>query len=437
MSCTSHKRIMTKYNKRLQITLVTDHGNREGVDHFVKMIVWSSQDKKGRNILRHFNLDIDKGGHSMVEAANAIHRSLQSMHLEKIDVEYTYITGDSGGGAKVQLLHPQLVEIGVMPEISACMNCLLHHAFNLAYETACKDSLGDTGMNKNTTFQMIYLAVLMLNTVKKRNNLDHLEKYYSMTMTQLLDNESYIAGASANFIQAFDEFLAVVEESEDDIATEELESELEIDSLLHEPTSNPPTDDDGDELLTPYDIFADDAARETTMESTSDSNAADATDATDATVEGEDDESAAESEELKMTKGELAEDCPTDVKEPNFGRWGTISYVAKVVKQHWLPLFYMAQNIRETEKANSYLHTITSKLIELMSAKAHPDDETPTHYASLQWIFAFGESFFDANMNWAKTMSVKQIINFSTLLIANDTLSIAIFAIYNRRNFNS
>eukprot|EP00956_Cyclotella_meneghiniana_P017275 scaffold27981_cov37-Cyclotella_meneghiniana.AAC.6 len=63
----------------------------------------------------------------------------------------------------------------------------------------------------------------------------------------------------------------------------------------------------------------------------------------------------------------------------------------------------MAQNIRETEKANSYLHTITSKLIELMSAKAHPDDDTPTHYASLQWIVAFGEAFFDANMDWAKT----------------------------------
>eukprot|EP00956_Cyclotella_meneghiniana_P018774 scaffold31604_cov39-Cyclotella_meneghiniana.AAC.6 len=86
-----------------------------------------------------------------------------------------------------------------------------------------------------------------------------------------------------------------------------------------------------------------------------------------------------------MTKDELAEDCPTDVKEPNFGRWGTISYVAK--------------NIRETEKANSYLHTITSKLIELMSAKAHPNDDTPTHYASLQWIVAFGEAFFDANMD--------------------------------------
>eukprot|EP00956_Cyclotella_meneghiniana_P013583 scaffold19721_cov38-Cyclotella_meneghiniana.AAC.1 len=286
------QRMMTTYNKSLQITLVTDHSNREGVDHFVKMIVWSSKDKKGRNILRHFNLDIDKGGHSMVEAANAIHRSLQSMHLEKIDVEYTYITGNSGGGAKVQSLHPQLVEIGVMPEISGCMNCLLH-AFNLAYETACKDSLGDTGMNKNTTFQMIYLAVLMLNTVKKRNNLDHLKKYYTMTMTQLLDNESYIAGAYANFIQAFDEFLAVVEESEDDAATEELESELEINSLLHEPTFNPPTDDDGDELLTPYDIFAEDAEREreTAMETNTDDNNADET------VAGEDEESAVESEE--------------------------------------------------------------------------------------------------------------------------------------------
>ena len=46
-----------------------------------------------------------------------------------------------------------------------------------------------------------------MNTVKKCNNLDHLKKYYSMKMTQLLDNEHYIAGSSVNFIQAFDELL--------------------------------------------------------------------------------------------------------------------------------------------------------------------------------------------------------------------------------------
>lgn len=54
-------RLKDKYGWALQITLVTNHANHEGVDHFVKMIIWSSRDEKGSHILRHFNLDIDKG----------------------------------------------------------------------------------------------------------------------------------------------------------------------------------------------------------------------------------------------------------------------------------------------------------------------------------------------------------------------------------------
>eukprot|EP00956_Cyclotella_meneghiniana_P009746 scaffold13523_cov39-Cyclotella_meneghiniana.AAC.2 len=137
------------------------------------ILLWSSKDKKGWSILHQFNLfDIDKGRHSMVEAANAIHLSLQSMHLDDIDVEYNYPTDNLGINTKVESLHWQLVKIGVMPEISGFMNCLLH-AFNLA-----------TGLRES------------MNTVKKCNNLDHLKKYYSMKMTQLLDNEHYIAGSS-------------------------------------------------------------------------------------------------------------------------------------------------------------------------------------------------------------------------------------------------
>ena len=43
----------------------------------------------------------------MVEAANAIHLSLQSMHLHDIDVEYkyNYLTGNLGIDAKVESLH--------------------------------------------------------------------------------------------------------------------------------------------------------------------------------------------------------------------------------------------------------------------------------------------------------------------------------------------
>ena len=39
------------------------------------LIVWTSIDKSGRHKLNHFNLDIDKGGHTTVSAANTIHRS--------------------------------------------------------------------------------------------------------------------------------------------------------------------------------------------------------------------------------------------------------------------------------------------------------------------------------------------------------------------------
>jgi hypothetical protein len=39
-------RMMKRHKRKLEITLVTDHRNREGVDHLVKMIVWSSWDTK-------------------------------------------------------------------------------------------------------------------------------------------------------------------------------------------------------------------------------------------------------------------------------------------------------------------------------------------------------------------------------------------------------
>ena len=35
---------------------------------------------------------------------------------------------------------------------------------------------------------------------------------------------------------------------------------------------------------------------------------------------------------------QLLNDCPTNIKELNFGRWGTITALARVVKKHWLPL---------------------------------------------------------------------------------------------------
>jgi hypothetical protein len=132
------------------------------------MIIWSSYTKDGKHILRHFNLDVDRGGHTTAAAANAIAKSIEALHLDGMDVEFTFICGDSGGGAKVQALLPELRDkVKILTADRDFMNCLLH-ALNLSYENACKTSLGDQGMNKYTVFQMCYLAILMLKTVKSK-----------------------------------------------------------------------------------------------------------------------------------------------------------------------------------------------------------------------------------------------------------------------------
>eukprot|EP00956_Cyclotella_meneghiniana_P024623 scaffold49687_cov33-Cyclotella_meneghiniana.AAC.1 len=60
----------------LQISLITDHGNQEGVDHLVKMICWSSVDRNENRMLCHFNLDVDRGGHTYIKAENALSHSI-------------------------------------------------------------------------------------------------------------------------------------------------------------------------------------------------------------------------------------------------------------------------------------------------------------------------------------------------------------------------
>ena len=167
-----------QYKRKLQITLVTDHGNRSGVDHFVKMVVWTSIDKTGRHKLNHFNLDVNKGGQTTVVGANAIHRSLQSLKLDGVYVEYSFIRGHSGGGAKDQLPYPKLTELEVLSSSSDFVNCILH-AFNLFYKHACKDTLSNRGMNKYTVFQMCYLAILLLKSVKSQSNGATLKEIYT------------------------------------------------------------------------------------------------------------------------------------------------------------------------------------------------------------------------------------------------------------------
>jgi hypothetical protein len=225
------------------------------------------------------------------------------------DVEFSFICGDSGGGAKVQLMHQRLVEIGVMADLSDYVNCILH-AFNLSYEHACKDILGDQGLGRNTVFQMIYLAILLIKTIKQQTNIETLKKIYATSMMQAMTDDRYIAGAKKNLIQAFDELL-------DDIDVDEAENGA----------------------------WNDEAENDANASINAGTNSAnDSTDSTESSTDLPD------ASKLQQLAKKLSSKCPTNQADPNFGRWGTISAAAHTVLEHYVPLFYMAQNTAIIEK---------------------------------------------------------------------------------------
>jgi hypothetical protein len=45
---------------------------------------------------------------------------------------------------------------------------------------------------------------------------------------------------------------------------------------------------------------------------------------------------------------------------------------------------------------------MAQNIVDVMSANAEPSQASPTHYTSLKWLVAFGDAFFDANMEWVK-----------------------------------
>jgi hypothetical protein len=103
---------------------------------------------------------------------------------------------------------------------------------------------------------------------------------------------------------------------------------------------------------------------------------------------------------------ELLKGCPTNIKQGNFGRWGTISFCAKMYSRIGCPCitWHAPSKMWRGRKVEAprISTSIASELIKLMSSKANPNQESPTHYVSLQWLVGFGALFFEGNLVWAK-----------------------------------
>ncbi|EJK54705.1 hypothetical protein THAOC_25645, partial [Thalassiosira oceanica] len=172
-----------KKDKARHLGLITDHGHRGDQDHFVKLVIWAGFDEDENWTMKYFCLDVDSGGHSALEAAVAVKKSVtafQDLLNEVVGerVEIKVITGDSGGGAKVQSLHPALVDCDVMDLDSQLKPCGLHGGVK-PLERACVETVGAQGIGARTPIQLSWLFVRLmkyLRTSLDRKGLDDLWK---------------------------------------------------------------------------------------------------------------------------------------------------------------------------------------------------------------------------------------------------------------------
>ena len=113
------------------------------------------------------------------------------------------ITGDSGGGGKVQGLFDRLVELGVIDDKwGRFIRCLLH-ALNKCIENATKLTFGDQGLGKTCAAQLLYNALTLFAKVRSMGGLELLDKQFTKITEKLNTDEEWRTEAMNNSPMAF------------------------------------------------------------------------------------------------------------------------------------------------------------------------------------------------------------------------------------------
>eukprot|EP00984_Skeletonema_dohrnii_P024558 scaffold13695_cov129-Skeletonema_dohrnii-CCMP3373.AAC.1 len=133
--------------------LIVDHGKRNGIEHFVKLVRWGGLDEKGNRVIKQLCLDMDMSGHTAKSAADAIKHSLKKLekaglNLDLVTVIPSGVTGDAGGGAAVQHIFPLLIDCKVLGDAATIINCQMH-GLNNCLSSALIAAFGDAGINHN------------------------------------------------------------------------------------------------------------------------------------------------------------------------------------------------------------------------------------------------------------------------------------------------
>ena len=137
-----------KNNNVKMAGLLQDAGHKNSYDFHCKVLIFAIRDKEGKRRIRRFCIDVETCGGTAEEICQAHKISVDRVKSCVPDLKIISITGDSGGGGKMQGLFDRLVELDVIDkEWGRFIRCLLH-ALNKCIENATKFTFGDQGLGK-------------------------------------------------------------------------------------------------------------------------------------------------------------------------------------------------------------------------------------------------------------------------------------------------
>ena len=140
--------------------LLQDAGHKNNLHHHCKLLIYATRDEDGNRRIRRFCIDVDTCGGTADEICEGIKKSVDRLKKCVPGLKIVSITGDSGGGGKVQGIFAKLVALGVIDdEWGRFIRCLLH-ALNKCIENATKYTFGDQGLGKSTAPQLLYFGPL-------------------------------------------------------------------------------------------------------------------------------------------------------------------------------------------------------------------------------------------------------------------------------------
>ena len=193
-------------DEAMEVCIITDHGHRNGQDHFVVVISWAGMDGKCRTF-KHFCPSIDQAGHSAEEAVEGVKIVIERL-LGECGIEVTSATSDSGGGAAIQNMEKVLRRTGILVEDGNVNNCV-NHGLVKGLQNGAEITMGKQGLGKRAPSQLLYTWACLERGIKRLGGIKFLDRVWLIVADRLESNPTWEEHARRTMALPWQEMLDV------------------------------------------------------------------------------------------------------------------------------------------------------------------------------------------------------------------------------------